>query len=222
MLSKGTKRFAIIIIVLAIIVGVFAFSGSKTPKSASTDTGSGLVTSSGTPVVPGGGVSDPTQTVDDFGTLLSTVQSINIDTTIFSDRAYLALRDNSVSLGSDIVGRNNPFAPIGVDAAAQTTGTLSIATLQPVKITSTSAEFDAQLTTGDTQPVTVIFEYGVSDTFGSSTSPLTTNHSGLTSVSVTGLSPNTTYYVRALASKGGSSPITANTMSFTTTSTIKR
>lgn len=44
--------------------------------------------------------------------LLNQMKSIRIDTTLFSDPAYVSLVDNSVAITPEAVGRPNPFAPI--------------------------------------------------------------------------------------------------------------
>ena len=44
--------------------------------------------------------------------LLSQIKSLKIDTTIFTDPAYQTLRDYTVAIPQENVGRSNPFAPI--------------------------------------------------------------------------------------------------------------
>jgi hypothetical protein len=122
-----------------------------------------------------------------------------------------------VALGTDVVGRNNPFAPIGVDSNNPiTTKDVTIQTIQSGKVTSTTAELGAQVTLTDTVPTTIIFEYGISDTFGNVTAPVVLTKSGTSLVTITKLIPETTYYVRAVAVRGSSTTI-ANTTSFITT-----
>ncbi len=126
------------------------------------------------------------------------------------------LRDFPVSLGSDIVGRVNPFAPIGTDLGGGVEQGVSIETLQSGKVTGTTAEFGAQVALPDTVPTTVVFEYGTSDVFGSITTPITVVKNGTVLSTATKLLPETTYYIRALAVRG-SMTITGNTTSFVTT-----
>ncbi|MBI5139271.1 hypothetical protein HZA26_01530 [Candidatus Nomurabacteria bacterium] len=55
-------------------------------------------------------------TSQDFLTLLLSIKGIKLDDKIFSDPAFLSLRDSSIILTPDgNEGRPNPFAPIGSD-----------------------------------------------------------------------------------------------------------
>lgn len=63
--------------------------------------------------VPSGGVS---VAANDFLTLLLGVKNIKLPEAIFSDPAFLGLRDSSIVLVPDgNEGRPNPFAPLGQD-----------------------------------------------------------------------------------------------------------
>jgi hypothetical protein len=211
-ISKKTKIFAGIGLFVALVILAFTFASKKTPTAA--PVGGSALASTGVPALPGGGQGD-SEPIDQFSDLLSTIQSISIDTTIFQDPGYLSLRDHPITLGTDIIGRPNPFVPTGNDAAPSSTATASVQTLAPGKITKTTAELGALVTLADTAPVSVVFEYGTSDAFGSATSPLTASHSGTTLSTISGLTPGTLYYVRADVVKGS---VTAqgNTMTFTT------
>ncbi len=44
--------------------------------------------------------------------LLNQIQSIQINTSLFGDAEYLSLRDYTVDIPSQPIGRQNPFAPI--------------------------------------------------------------------------------------------------------------
>ena len=62
----------------------------------------------------------------DFLGLLLSVQNIKLDDTIFSDEAFIGLRDSSIVLIPDgNEGRPNPFAPLGTDVVAPPVGTAS-------------------------------------------------------------------------------------------------
>lgn len=216
-MSKKVKIFAISVVSLAIIIFASSRLGNKKidipPQSISP-----LSSSNGVVPLPNSGAVQSSTSADEFSALLSNIKSINIDTSLFDNVAYKMLRDFPVSLGSDIVGRVNPFAPVGTDVggAVGSTGDMFIATLQSGKVTSTTAEFGSQINLADANPVSIIFEYGVTDTFGNSTAPITVNKNGTTLITVTNLLPETTYYVRAIAVKG-SITTTGNTTSFTTT-----
>lgn len=212
-MSKKLKIVIIVVIILIVGIGGASLLGNKTPVPVKSS--SPLTSSSGS--APAGTTSQNSASSDEFSNLLSSVKRITIDTSIFDNPAYKMLRDFPVSLGSDIVGRVNPFAPIGTDSASSApTQDVYVDTLQSGKVTSTTAEFGAQLSLSDTVPTSVVFEYGTSDIFGNTTTPVVVTKSGTTLVTVTKLLPETTYYVRAVTVRG-SSTTTGNTTTFTTT-----
>ena len=244
MMSKKVKIFALVVVGLAAVIGGFSlFGGGSVEEGPSAGipraTGmpapsSGIATSAtpgampgsmpGGPVagLPGGPVGMPNagQTsvaANEFSGLLSSINSISIDTSIFQNTAYKTLRDYPVMLGTDIIGRINPFAPIGNDQVGSVAAgnAVVVQTLAPGKITTTGAELGATVTLPDTVPASVVFQYGISDTFGSTTSPLTLAKSGTPLVSVSGLAPGTKYFVQAVVVRGSSTTI-GNVMTFTT------
>lgn len=212
-MSKKVKIFAIVVIALAVIVFGVSFINSR--KAPAPNKSNNPLTST-TGVVPLPGMATSQANSDEFSALLSNIKRITIDTSLFDNVAYKMLRDFPVSLGSDIVGRINPFAPIGTDIGGAQSQEIFVDTLQSGKVTSTTAEFGAQLDLPDTTPTSVVFEYGTTDTFGSATSPVVVTKSGTTLVTATKLTPETTYYVRAIAVRG-SVTTTGNTTLFTTT-----
>jgi hypothetical protein len=101
--SKKTWVWIAIIIIVAVL-GYFYFYGSSAPAA------SGLVQSS---------PSDSDAVGAQVLTLLNQIQSLKIDTSIFSDPGFLTLRDYSVAIPPESVGRSNPFAPLpGFSASA--------------------------------------------------------------------------------------------------------
>lgn len=71
-----------------------------------------------------------------FLSLLLSVKNIKIEDSIFSDPAFVGLRDSSISLNPDgTEGRPNPFAPVGVESSFVS----NTATLNTFKPTSTTA-----------------------------------------------------------------------------------
>lgn len=64
------------------------------------------------------GVADPldNQLSKDFLTVLLSIKNINLDDSIFSNVAFVNLKDSTILLVPDgSEGRPNPFAPIGTD-----------------------------------------------------------------------------------------------------------
>ncbi len=208
-MSKKVKIFSIIILAIAVLIWVASRAGGNdTPTPVSNNP-----LSSSVETLPATTI--PIATDNEFATLLSSVKSISIDDSIFSNPAYRALRDHPINIGTDVVGRSNPFAPVGTDGSDLSSAP-TVATLQPGKITSTSAELSAGVTFATSAPVTVVFQYGPTDQFGAVTSPLTLTKSGTAVATIIGLSPNTTYHVQAVAVVG-STTTNGNTMTFTTT-----
>lgn len=214
-MNKTLKKIAIVVVILA--GGYFIYtnflsgdSSSSLPTGVSTG---GTLSSSAIP----GGSSVPVAGADEFSTLLARINTINIDTSIFQDPGYKALRDYPVMLGTDVVGRINPFAPIGTDGSLPVQlQAITAQTMTPGKITATSVEFGASVTipTGGA-PASVIFQYDTTDKFGLTTSPVSVTKSDTVLMPVQGLFPGTRYYVRVVAVQG-SSTVTGNVMTFTT------
>ncbi len=214
-MSKKIKKLAIAAVILAIIIwAVSAFGGNDSRPTAtdgllSSSTGTGAAAPlSGTPASTSTGGNE-------FASLLSSIKSITIDDSVFSTPAYKALRDHPITLGTDIIGRSNPFAPVGSDSSENAINP-TVQTLQPGKVTSTSAELSALVSFATTAPVSVVFQYGTTDQFGSDTSPKTLSKSSTVLATISGLAPSTTYYVQAVAVVG-STTTKGNSMSFTTT-----
>lgn len=213
------KKLLFILIIVVAIGGVVVYlSAQQRMKNTPTQTTGGLAVTTDAGI-PGGMNLTPAPT-DEFSSLLSNINRITIDTSLFQNSSYKALRDYPVTLGTDIVGRVNPFAPLGTDVGGVSTAPV-VQTLQPGKITATTGEFGATVSfVGD--PVGVVFEYGTSDTFGTTTTPVTLTKSGTALFTVKQLAPETTYFVRAVAVRGADTT-TAQTMSFTTPkATIRR
>lgn len=215
-MSKRVKIFAIVVLGLAVLILVFSMLGNK---SSSVPVETGPLSSS---IGIGGGISQPLDgqmnresSTGEFAMMLSSIKSIAIDDSIFSNPAYKMLRDHPISIGTDIIGRSNPFAPVGVDDVDLSNAPV-VQTLQPGKVTSTSAELSAQVSFSTTAPVTVVFQYGPTDQFGSVTPPMTFSKSGTAVVTISGLLSNTKYFVQAVAVVG-STTSNGNTMTFTTT-----
>ena len=116
-MSSKIKNIIILIVVAVALVLVYIFFIKKAPTQDATLTSS----TTGAAVTPGAGTTsgatDTAAISEDFITLLLNVKSIKLDDTIFSDQAFISLRDSSIILtqtGDE--GRPNPFAPIGSEA----------------------------------------------------------------------------------------------------------
>ena len=100
-----------------VLILVYVFLVKKSPEQQN------LVS-----ISPSGIASDTTDTLDqnssiskDLLSVLLSVKSIKLDDSIFSDKAFINLRDSTIVLappGPGEEGRSNPFAPIGVELNA--------------------------------------------------------------------------------------------------------
>jgi hypothetical protein len=231
-MSKKVKIFAIIVGVLVVGILAFTFLGNSSPvpvptplSSSATMPGAPGSLPAAVPGVAGVATTMPsTASINTFSNALAGINGITLDTSIFSNAAYKALRDYPITLGTAVIGRQNPFAPIGTDSGSVDTSTAAavlVQTLAPSKVLTTSATFGALVKGQDNASIagtTVVFQYGTNDTLGSATPPVKVTKSGTALFNVTGLTPATTYSVEAVAVQG-STTATSTIMTFTTTAT---
>lgn len=194
---KKIIRNIIIVAVIALVayVGYSVFFKSKAPVQPALVTTSGAADLSGT-ATTGGDIA----LGKEFLTLLLNVRSLKLDDKIFSNQAFVALQDFSRPIPPDVnPGRPNPFAPIGTDSTSVST---QISTSNPSSVTSTASTLNGALNIADAS-VTRWFEYGLTNALGTKTTVKSQANPGVFAESITGLQPNTTYYVKAFASIGG-------------------
>lgn len=215
-MSKKVKIFAIVVLIISALIAAVTFLGhSSTPAVNGPLSSSVPTTSNGTTQAPGSSASS------EFATLLSSISNITIDTSLFTDPGYLALRDYPIALGSDIQGRPNPFAAVGYDtgsisSTAPTTPTQTqFDTIQPDKITATTAEVGAQAILSDTSQALVVFEYGINGSLDNATAPQPLPSNGTVLFRISGLTPGTKYSVKAILAQG-SDTTPGNVVTFTT------
>ncbi len=138
---------------------------------------------------------------NDFLTLLLSIQSIKLDDSILSSKSFSVLQDFNRPIPEDTnPGRVNPFAPIGADS--QNTSVIQVSTSGPSSITATSTALNGTLMTGG-QSVTRWFEYGTTTALGTMTTPKVQQNPGAFTETISGLQPNTQYYVKAGTSING-------------------
>jgi len=210
-MSKKIRNFAITILTLSLIIGAMSFFGnsssSSSPKvenSLSSSKGAGLAVTEG----------DSQAQNDEFSAVLASIKGISIDTSIFEDPSFKALRDYPISLGTDVVGRINPFAPVGTDTAVAIAG-VQFQTVQPINVTNIGATLGAQINVGGNEYLSTFFEYGQTNAFGTSTGPIPFTQNGTALFTISELLPSKKYFVRATL-VNGSDTVTGNTMTFTT------
>lgn len=229
--AKGGGRAIIRTLIILLVVAGVGYAGYKMflePKVVGTDSnsGDGLVTTAGVgtgeSAVPN--TENPsTSTVssdqigNDFLMTLLSVRSIKIDSEIFTSTAFTSLQDFSRPLLPDNnPGRPNPFAPLGSDT---TTISTQISTTNVSAILTTTATLNATLTIADGGTLRW-FEYGTTQALGTSTNKKNQGTPGTFAETVTGLLPNTLYYVKAMATYAGQT-IAGNVISFRTAQAIR-
>jgi hypothetical protein len=132
---------------------------------------------------------------------LTSLTKIKIDTSLFTDTAFNLLTDNTVVLEPGTPGRPNPFAPISGIPSTDVQKSL-VVTNVPDQITKTSAVLNG--TTNNTTGVTsVYFEYGPTPTLGKFTKETKQSLIGTFGSNITGLTPDTVYFFRAVAKING-------------------
>jgi hypothetical protein len=186
----------IIILAVVIVLGVWGYSAFFKK-----DTGvpaSGLVTKAGAPSIEEGGTNGTVG--NEFLTLLLNIRSIKLDDSIFTSKAFTALQDFSRPIPPDTnPGRQNPFAPIGVDTSSSIP---QVSTSNPSSITATGSTLNGTLAVGGATTLRW-FEYGPTQALGVTTPQKTQGTPGAFAEQIVGLVPNATYYVKAVASIGG-------------------
>jgi hypothetical protein len=209
------KKFLVISTLALFIFGVYSYflndSNNEIFPMAKAD--SSLVSSNGQPY-------NPIEVVDtvasdiSFLTTLSALKRIKIDTSIFSNNLFNGLRNNSVKMETGMVGRTNPFAPINTNLSTSNTPIPKITTDLPTQITSTTATLNGTINTpsGTTGS---FFEYGLTNALGTTTSIVKESLVGTFIKNVSGLSPKTTYFVKACTNIN-SIRICGEVVSFTT------
>lgn len=105
------KNIIIFVIIAIVLILIYVYFIKPEPDTAT------LISSSGSPEVPAGAVTDNNSTItEEFLTLLLSVKSIKLDDSIFTDPAFASLSDSTIVLTPDgNEGRPNPFAPFGND-----------------------------------------------------------------------------------------------------------
>jgi hypothetical protein len=118
-MSSKIKSVIIFVSIALVVILVYVFffkSAPKQPALTSTVTG-------GTAALPGispSGANLGTDVNQEFLALLLNVKKIQLNDSIFTDSAFVTLRDSTITLISEgNEGRPNPFAPIGVDEGDQ-------------------------------------------------------------------------------------------------------
>lgn len=159
--SKNIVTIAIIIVVAALIVAVFVFFGG--PKSS---------ISGGLQTVAPLSAQESNALSREFLLALSSLNSLELKSSFFDDKAFKLLIDYSKDIKDEGVGRDNPFLPIseGVTPVAQSIKSVPPIVSEPVKSSvvkpsgSTTSTPTATVTATSTSKKVLIKPSGTSTT----------------------------------------------------------
>lgn len=111
MKNKNTIIIIIVIVVVAVIAFMYLSQSNSADNSASFTSGQ---------------KSAEFASAKEILALLNRMSQVRLEDGIFNNRAFQGLRDTTVVLTSQPLGRNNPFSPLGSDgmrAVGTSTGT---------------------------------------------------------------------------------------------------
>ncbi len=197
---KKTKKFLII----ASIIGVSLFLGlygQRNTKVSSLAMGSSLESTAD--ILPGQTTSTSSNEIYSeisFISTLSSIKSLKVDSSLFSNILFSRLKDNSVKIEPVVPGRPNPFAPIS-GKQGQSASLSRVTTTSPTQITNNSAVLNGQVNVGENDDISdIYFEYGPTEGLGKTTTSINqTSLVGTFVKGVTGLYPRTAYFFKACA-----------------------
>lgn len=149
-----------------------------------------------------------------FLSTLVSLKNIRIDNSFFANNLFTKLKNNSVSIGTAIPGRPNPFAPIDDATVAKSIVTTMVSTGQATQITDKAAVLNGLL--GSLSGVTATyFEYGETEVMGKTINADNQSLVGAFVKSVSDLNSKTVYFYKACARINGSA-VCGDTVSFAT------
>lgn len=183
-----------------------ALSSSKTATNTTSATTAKTTTTAKAPAVK--------KEADFLSTLLN-ISKIKVDGTIFSSPSFNSLQDNNVPIVNEqTAGRPNPFAPLE-GANVEIANSVPVTTIEASLVTTTSATIAGAIAS-DIKAQTRYFEWGTSESkLDKQIIVADQSMVGTFTKNLTGLTPKTTYYYRAVISVG-TNKISGEIMSFTT------
>jgi hypothetical protein len=151
-----------------------------------------------------------------FLNTLTSLTRIKIDTTLFSDPGFTALKANEIIIEPVTPGRENPFAVITTGTVSSNNDSPKVVTTPVSSLTNTTAVLNGTLT-DPASSTNNYFEYGTDTTLVAKTLTLgaMTTLVGTFNTKIVKLTPKTTYYFRS-ASKINGTVVYGEIVSFTT------
>lgn len=197
-MKKILKPVIIFIVIALLGFGAYTYISKKKSTEQGTLVSSNVGASS-----PSNASTESEDVSNHFLDLLLNLKNIKLDTSIFNATTFVALQDFSSPISPDPnPGRPNPFAPVGQDTV--TVSSFSVTTNPVLIMTSTTATLSATLSAG-TIAIERYFEWGTTNvTPLSNVTPKVSQNTatGEFTYGLTGLVPNTTYYLRSVAKVG--------------------
>ncbi|MFA6251143.1 MAG: hypothetical protein WC603_00750 [Candidatus Paceibacterota bacterium] len=205
----------LIVSTLFLLIGGFYLYSSRDLKSESlipVAFGSSLASSTEGESATSPLGSDITSDISFLSTLVA-LKTISIDTTLFSNKSFNLLIDNTVKIEPVVPGRPNPFAPVDSNGNSIPQGS-SIITESATQITDKTAVLNGtmNITNGVTD---TYFKYGTTENLGLVTTKVEQSLVGTFIKNVLGLNPRTTYFFKACA-KVNNAELCGEIVSFTT------
>lgn len=209
------KFFKILTITLFIGGAYLYFSNYLDSTVVPVAFGSSLSSSNGTDVTPISNLQGNKITSDiSFLTTLVSLKKIKINTALFTNKSFNALKNNSVKIESVIPGRANPFAPIGTGKTSNIVSVPKVTTDQPTQITDKTAVLNGTINIAN-GVTDAYFEYGTTTNLGTVTPTIKQSLVGTFIKNVLGLTPKTDYFFKACA-KVNKVAFCGDVVSFTT------
>jgi hypothetical protein len=218
--SPKKNKFFLTALSLLILGSGYLYFANEVKTGTLTNVAYGNLSSSATaaePVTSGASPLTSSKINSDISFLstLVSLKNIRIDNSFFSSSLFTKLKSNSVSIGTAIPGRINPFAPIDEASVARSVVTVMVTTSQATQITDKTAVLNGSL--GTLSGVTdIYFEYGETEAMGKTAN--VGNQQSLVGTfvkSISDLNSKTVYFYKACAKISGSS-VCGDTVSFAT------
>ena len=201
---KSTQHTLLIGFALTLLLGTgflyfsHSFSSEAADPTTSSLSSSNTTNTSATSSSADGDINAQTAFLATFTSL----KTIKIDTTLFSNPLFEALHDNSVAIEPVTPGRPNPFAPIDTTVSVATAALAPVVTNPAAQITTSSAVLNGAIN-GTSPATSVYFEYGATPTLGKTTQSVNQSLVSTFVTKVSGLSSGATYFYRADAKING-------------------
>lgn len=199
-MKRAYNKFLVISTIFLALGGAYLYfsnnlnSETIIPKAY----GSSLVSSDGTsPVATTVSLSEKISSDISFLTTLASLNTIKIDTSLFSNKSFSILQNNAVKIDPVVPGRINPFAPITNGTNTNNVVLAPKATTDaPTGIANNSAVLNG--TTNTLGGVTnAYFEYGPTAALGTVAVAVKPSLVGTFIKNVLGLTPKTNYFYKA-------------------------